>query len=275
MKTNRFSSALVSLVLLSTGSIGMNIAAMFSPVVPQAQAQAAGQSVSTLRGCFINSPFTGTIHFNPTNIREQPTRNARAVGKFTNVGEAVRFSGINVGEAVPDSWDGKPDDMWYRLDGRGWVASAVVKGYPNRVACPISSTWQNPLPGYRVTSEMGWRPNPTRPGSSDFHSGIDLGTQGGTPPVKAAKDGQVVFAGWNDQGYGNLVIIQHSDGVKTYYAHLSRITVGLNTTVRGGSQIGLVGSTGNSTGNHLHFEVRVSPYNWQSNNRNPRDYVKF
>jgi murein DD-endopeptidase MepM/ murein hydrolase activator NlpD len=86
------------------------------------------------------------------------------------------------------------------------------------------------------------------------HTGIDLAVVTGTP-VKATMDGKVVSAGWNTQGYGNLVIIENG-AYKTYYAHLSSIPVAVGDTVKAGSVIGLSGSTGNSTGPHLHYEIR-------------------
>jgi murein DD-endopeptidase MepM/ murein hydrolase activator NlpD len=68
-------------------------------------------------------------------------------------------------------------------------------------------------------------------------------------------DGKVVYAGWNDDGYGNLVIVENGP-YRTYFAHLSKIPVDLGQQVRAGSVIGLSGNTGNSTGPHLHYEVR-------------------
>jgi murein DD-endopeptidase MepM/ murein hydrolase activator NlpD len=86
------------------------------------------------------------------------------------------------------------------------------------------------------------------------HTGIDLAVVTGTP-VKATMDGKVVSAGWNTQGYGNLVIVENG-AYRTYYAHLSSIPVAVGDTVKAGSVIGLSGSTGNSTGPHLHYEIR-------------------
>lgn len=89
---------------------------------------------------------------------------------------------------------------------------------------------------------------------SSAHRGLDLGGYTGEP-VPVTHAGEVVIAGWNDQGYGNLVVV--SDGeTHTYYAHLSRIDVGVGDRIRAGQIIGAVGSTGNSTGSHLHYEVR-------------------
>ena len=137
MRLKRFSSTLVSFSLLSAGSIGMNAVTMFSPVTPSAQAQAAGQSVNTLVGCFINSPFTAKTAFNPTNIRQSPSTSALIVGKLTQVGQSISVPSITTGSTVPDAWNGKPDNMWYRLaDGRGFVASAVMNGYPPKCNTP-------------------------------------------------------------------------------------------------------------------------------------------
>lgn len=86
------------------------------------------------------------------------------------------------------------------------------------------------------------------------HSALDFGVVVGTP-VSATMDGKVTYAGWNNQGYGNLVIVENGD-YKTYYAHLSSIPVSVGDPVTAGSTIGLSGNTGNSTGPHLHYEIR-------------------
>jgi murein DD-endopeptidase MepM/ murein hydrolase activator NlpD len=86
------------------------------------------------------------------------------------------------------------------------------------------------------------------------HNGLDFGMVVGTP-VEATMDGKVTYAGWNNQGYGNLVIVENGD-YKTYYAHLSSIPVSVGDSVTAGTTIGLSGNTGNSTGPHLHYEIR-------------------
>lgn len=86
------------------------------------------------------------------------------------------------------------------------------------------------------------------------HNGLDFGIVVGTP-VEATMDGKVSYAGWNNQGYGNLVIVENGD-YKTYYAHLSSIPVSVGDSVAAGTTIGLSGNTGNSTGPHLHYEIR-------------------
>lgn len=91
-----------------------------------------------------------------------------------------------------------------------------------------------------------------------YHRAIDIANEAGTP-VLAADSGQVVIAGWPDNiGYGNRVVIDHGNGISTLYAHLISVSVSQGQTVKGGDTIGAIGSTGRSTGPHLHFEIRVS-----------------
>jgi murein DD-endopeptidase MepM/ murein hydrolase activator NlpD len=112
---------------------------------------------------------------------------------------------------------------------------------------PSSSGFIWPVSG-PVTSGFGWR-------WGRMHEGIDIGAACGTP-IRAAASGTIVYAGWMD-GYGNIVIIDHGGGMGTAYAHQSAIYIG-GGSVSQGQTIGAVGSTGHSTGCHLHFEVRVN-----------------
>lgn len=98
------------------------------------------------------------------------------------------------------------------------------------------------------------------------HKGIDIAATRGTPILSTAS-GTVTFAGWSS-GYGYLVKINHGNGVETYYGHCSKLYVSAGDTVEAGEQIAAVGSTGNSTGNHLHFEIRLD-----GKQVNPQTYV--
>lgn len=94
------------------------------------------------------------------------------------------------------------------------------------------------------------------PRGDRFHPGLDFPAAAGAL-VRAVRSGRVVFAGWSAGGYGNLVKVAHGRGVVSWYAHLSRVDVSVGGRVRAGTRVGLVGSTGHSTGPHLHLEVRV------------------
>ncbi|MBR1579849.1 MAG: peptidoglycan DD-metalloendopeptidase family protein [Selenomonadaceae bacterium] len=115
-----------------------------------------------------------------------------------------------------------------------------------------------------ITSEFGWRTHPIF-GSQRFHSGLDIGGDYGLP-IHAALGGVVIESGWIG-GYGNTIMIDHGGGVVTLYGHNESLAVGVGQTVSQGQVIAYCGSTGNSTGPHCHFEVRlngepVSPYNY-------------
>jgi len=111
-----------------------------------------------------------------------------------------------------------------------------------------------PVPGrYRISSYFGWRPRPIGTGN-EHHHGIDIPAPARTPIV-AAESGTVILSQWHG-GFGNTVIISHGGGLTTLYAHNTQNLVRVGDTVTRGQQIALVGTTGHSTGNHLHFEVR-------------------
>ena len=115
-----------------------------------------------------------------------------------------------------------------------------------------------------ITSEFGWRSHPIF-GGQRFHSGIDIGGDYGMP-IHAAQSGVVSHAGWID-GYGNTVMIDHGGGIVTLYGHNESLAVNVGQHVNQGDVIAYCGSTGNSTGPHCHFEVRldgepVSPFNY-------------
>ena len=106
-----------------------------------------------------------------------------------------------------------------------------------------------------ITSPYGYRTHPIF-GTTIYHSGIDIGVDYGTP-VHSADSGTVVYAGWMS-GYGNTVVVDHGNGISTLYGHNEDVAVSEGQSVGKGSVIAYAGSTGNSTGPHVHFEVRVN-----------------
>lgn len=138
-------------------------------------------------------------------------------------------------------------------------------GY-NGAYVPANGVLTFPVPSYYgVTSEYGWRGDPFSGGQS-FHMGIDLGASMGAP-VLAAGDGRIILQEYH-WSYGNYVVIDHGNGLSTVYAHMSAFTKPFGSVVKAGEQIGAIGTTGASTGPHLHFEVRVNGQHTQ-----PRGYL--
>lgn len=116
-----------------------------------------------------------------------------------------------------------------------------------------------PLPGYKAGGGVGPRTNPYT-GQKGCHTGIDISAPSGTS-IRAAASGIVLYAGWNS-AYGNVMLIDHGEGLVTMYAHQTRFAVRKGQLVVSGDVIGYVGSTGYSTGPHLHFEVHVNGVNY-------------
>jgi murein DD-endopeptidase MepM/ murein hydrolase activator NlpD len=136
-------------------------------------------------------------------------------------------------------------------------AVAVIEKLVNPKKAPASSAsmaW--PTEGHRITQYFSWR-----------HTGLDIANKIGTP-LYAAGSGTVEFSGWSN-GYGNNVVINHGNGKKTRYAHASKLFVKVGDSVERGEQIAAMGSTGWSTGSHIHFEVIINGTKY-----NPLSYIK-
>lgn len=126
-----------------------------------------------------------------------------------------------------------------------------------------------------VTSEFGYRYHPIT-GSYELHNGIDLVNGNATTPIYASAAGEVVIAGSYPDWYGNYVVIKHSDGLYTGYAHQSQLRVSVGDTVNQGQQIGNMGTTGPSTGPHLHFQFFTNgPWPSNADFINPREHINF
>jgi murein DD-endopeptidase MepM/ murein hydrolase activator NlpD len=130
---------------------------------------------------------------------------------------------------------------WKKLDNLASGAIAVPSDKPVKTAA--------------FTSGYGVRSDPFRGGAA-MHAGIDLAGPHGTP-IYATADGTVTNAGWNSGGYGNLIKVDHGRGIETRYGHLAQMLVRDGQQIKRGQLIGRMGSTGRSTGNHLHYEVRI------------------
>ena len=114
--------------------------------------------------------------------------------------------------------------------------------------------FSEPVPGHAINSKFGLRRLGGEPGARQ-HKGVDIAAPKGTS-VLAAAEGQVLRSGYDAGGYGNFIELRHPNGMTTLYGHLSRVDVASGDEIAPGGRIGLVGSTGYSTGPHLHFEVR-------------------
>jgi murein DD-endopeptidase MepM/ murein hydrolase activator NlpD len=165
----------------------------------------------------------------------------QADGEEMGAGKVLAAEFINRKTTYTAAWfqtaDGKGG--YYTLDGE-----SLRKSY---LAAPLKFT--------RITSGFGMREHPVWGGQRQ-HKGVDYGAPSGTPIMSVA-DGTVKFAGWQN-GYGNAVEVVHGNGRSTFYAHMSRIAVRQGEKISQGEQVGNVGSTGWSTGPHLHFEFRIN-----------------
>ena len=150
------------------------------------------------------------------------------------------------------------------------IQSMIAEMERQEAANSITSTgtyiW--PLPGYSPGSAYGWRMHPIYH-EMRFHAGEDIGAPSGTP-ILAADSGMATVIADNGNGYGNYIMINHGGGRATLYAHMSAFAISNGATVSQGQVIGYVGSTGNSTGPHLHFEVRVN-----GATTDPKSYFNF
>jgi murein DD-endopeptidase MepM/ murein hydrolase activator NlpD len=156
------------------------------------------------------------------------------VGSHDGVGGPFESAGNSTFKSLFDSWK--------KLDSLQDGVIAIPSDKPIRV-------------NVEFTSGFGVRSDPFHSGAA-MHPGIDLAGAYGTP-IYATADGTVLRAGWNSGGYGNLVEIDHGRGITTRYGHMSAILVSPGDHVTRGQQVGRMGSTGRSTGNHLHYEVRI------------------
>lgn len=158
-------------------------------------------------------------------------------------------------ESDKEAFAKKLDAYIEELEKKNGVTQVVAEG---------KFIWPLPVTSKRVTSPFGWRSDPFT-GEKSYHSGIDIADKKGTP-IYASNNGTVLIA-TSDGSYGKYILIDHGGGIYTCYAHCSKLLVSAGDYVSKGDQIAEMGSTGRSTGTHLHFEVRegknrVNPFNY-------------
>lgn len=140
-------------------------------------------------------------------------------------------------------------------EAKAKAGTSVPKKAPQAAPAPVAAkpTWGSPMPGAQVTSCFGQR-------WGVQHAGVDLAEPAGTP-IRAVGPGTVFSTGWAYSGYGISVVVDHHNGYFTHYAHMSRDAVQVGQQVKAGDLLGYEGSTGDSTGPHLHFEVHQGMWN--------------
>lgn len=198
--------------------------------------------------------------------KEQAANEAKE--KFKHYNESIRKLAIKMAQAKQGI-----RDLEIREDEMAAQQSKIanlIRSLQPKASAPSSNASHGsllyPVPGSRnITSPFGWRIHPIYK-TKKFHSGVDLAASYGAS-IFAAESGTVIYAGWQS-GYGNTVIVDHGGGLSTLYAHCSSIKVSNGQKVSRGQTIALVGSTGASTGPHLHFEVHVN-----GSAVNPENYI--
>jgi lipoprotein NlpD len=154
--------------------------------------------------------------------------------------------------------------LW--IPGTSRVRTVTKASSPSRSAKKKKNPRVKPRRGLLIWPTKGTLTSNFGKRNGRKHEGIDIAAPKGTPICSAA-DGEVVFSGWGPTGYGKMVIIKHQHHLTTVYAHNSKILVKKGVRVKQGQKISLMGSTGRSTGSHLHFEVR--------NNTEPKNPIKY
>ena len=204
-----------------------------------ATARTIGIFGMALAACALHAPPAAAEMPQPSGSEQKPTYALRS--RFSGMAGVVTFSSVRP-RAAP------------RLDPAQITSTAATPG-----AAAIGAVMIPGVPsarsGVSLTSRFGARAAPLA-GASRLHPGLDLAAPYGSAVV-ARSPGLVVAAGWAG-GYGNCVVIDHGSGLQTRYGHLSRIGVRVGQHVEAGALLGAVGSTGLSTGPHLHYEVRIN-----------------
>ncbi|MFH0840731.1 MAG: peptidoglycan DD-metalloendopeptidase family protein [bacterium] len=203
-------------------------------------------------------PMTGVLHTvsrgeNMGYIAKYYDIDAGKIMTANNISNANQLS-IGQEIIIPDG-----SKQGSRTIASPTAPSGSAVATPKESAKPVYGTKMNwPTEGHRITQYYSWR-----------HNGLDIANKAGTA-IYAADAGTVEIAGWNAYGYGNQIVINHGGGKKTRYAHLSSFAVSVGASVSKGQYIAGMGSTGRSTGSHLHFEVMFNGTRY-----NPLNYIEY
>ncbi|MDR2337738.1 MAG: M23 family metallopeptidase [Deltaproteobacteria bacterium] len=193
-------------------------------------------SCSTILGTYSESNGRSTKQINYT-VKSGDTLSAIASRYRTTPAQIVKLNSLRNSSKI---YVGQV--LRIKVGVQNTTPRQAMKVEASRMIWPVQG-------GGTLTSKFGRR-------KSGFHDGIDIAAKTGTP-VLAAHDGRVIYANNKLRGYGNLIILRGSGSIKTVYGHNDRLLVGLEQRVRKGQKIAEVGSTGKSTGPHLHFEIRT------------------
>jgi len=186
-----------------------------------------------------------------TGIKPQEVRDSAAPASQGGQGGPLVLASAALTERdVQRQLDTLSQQVEWRGDYLGLVETRLLDERVRQKLLPTTL----PIPGAWDASSFGWRKDPFT-GQSALHEGVDFSADSGTPIMAAA--GGVVVTAEHHSSYGNVVEIDHGDGLSTRYAHASKLLVKPGAVVKRGQAIAKVGSTGRSTGPHLHFEVRV------------------
>lgn len=211
---------------------------------------------------------TGCVH---TQHTVMPGDTLYAIAKY-HTGDASKDNWKGLYEANRGVIGGDPDLIYPGevlelpwSDGKAPAPKAEAPAKPapkSKASAPASSGYVAPVEG-RVGDNLIVGSGGSMSRSAGGHSGLDISAPAGTP-VGSVAAGTVVSINASGASYGNHVVVKHADGMYTLYAHMASITVSVGQSVGAGQQVGTVGSTGNSSGPHLHFEVRTHPTDFSS-----------
>jgi len=218
-------------------------------------------------------PFTTVVTADGVNLRTGPgteydvadSNNKAYAGQQLTIVEIVQSGNHNWGKLDPNIWKTSKTSSCIGKSDR-WIALEYTTAFNSETF--KTPTWIYPLSYQRLSSPYGYRIHPIS-GEWKMHWGVDLGAYWGTP-IYATKAGTVSTVAYQEDGAGNYICIKHEDGTQSDYFHLEEQLVSVGDKVEAGQHIGRCGSTGGSTGPHLHFQI------WENGSRqDPAEYIDF